>query len=58
MTKLQAICKYVYIDERKSKTVVNARRILDLKDYQHTVKVDEEIKSANRIYDQTSGKLL
>jgi putative nucleotidyltransferase with HDIG domain len=63
MTKLQATCKYVYIDERKSKTIINARKILDIKDYvskdyQHTVTVEEEIKSANRIYDQTSEKLL
>jgi putative nucleotidyltransferase with HDIG domain len=64
LTKLQATCKYVYIDERKSKTIIsNYKKALDItdyatKDYQHTVKVEEEIKSAHRIYEQTSEKLL
>ena len=64
LTKLQATCKYVYIDERKSKTIIsNYKKALDITDYdtkvyQHTVKVEEEIKSAHRIYEQTSEKLL
>jgi putative nucleotidyltransferase with HDIG domain len=65
LTKLQATCKYIYIDERKFKTVISnhTKKALEVKDYatkdyQHTVKVEEEIRSAHRIYEQTSEKLL
>jgi putative nucleotidyltransferase with HDIG domain len=64
LKKLQATCKYVYIDERKSKEIISTyRKVIDVKDfatkdYQHTVNVEDEIKSAHRIYEQTSEKLL